>query len=321
MLPKLSACHDTFSEEQRQGALCESCPAPVFSRPDWTSEISARQFHSGFTQDEGVRKVPTPLRHLLSATFLIAVFVHNQGCAPLLAVGSAVGFGVNYYSNNVAERTFTAELPKVWDATLGALDEMAIPVVEKDRGDSQGEIQATTEELKIEIILSAVTPMTTRVKVNAAKPNLLRDLATATEIVERITNQLGKEQARKAVQTAKVGAADPTRHASPASDGPAPEVGRSPGRAVGFVLIRVSAANIRVGASRNSKVLAILPRGARLEKIAESPGWVKVRLSSGAEGFIAQRLVHDPEESSPPALEITKVTLSPIPLAENPGSR
>ncbi|MBI3085688.1 MAG: DUF3568 family protein [candidate division NC10 bacterium] len=268
-----------------------------------------------------MRKVPTPLRHLLSATFLIAVFVHNQGCAPLLAVGSAVGFGINYYSNNVAERTFTAELPKVWDATLGALDEMAIPVVEKDRGDSQGEIQATTEELKIEIILSAVTPMTTRVKVNAAKPNLLRDLATATEIVERITNQLGKEQARKAVQTAKVGAADPTRHASPASDGPAPEVGRSPGRAVGFVLIRVSAANIRVGASRNSKVLAILPRGARLEKIAESPGWVKVRLSSGAEGFIAQRLVHDPEESSPPALEITKVTLSPIPLAENPGSR
>ena len=268
-----------------------------------------------------MRKVPTPLRHLIRTTFLIAVFVHNQGCAPLLAIGSAVGFGVSYYSNNVAERTFTAELPRVWDATLGALDEMAIAVVEKDRRDSQGEIQASTEELKIGIDFTATTPMTTRVKVNAAKPNLLRDLATATEIMDRISSQLGKEQARGTVQISRVAATVATRQTPPTNAASDPEAGPSPGRAVGFVLIRVSAANIRIAASRDSKVLAILRRGAKLEKIADAPGWVKVRLSSGAEGFIAQRLVHDLEEPSPPALEIKKVTLSPIPVAENPGSR
>lgn len=260
------------------------------------------------------------LNPLWASAFLASVLVFSQGCAAALAAGSAIGFGLAYYADNVAERSFTAEFPRVWDATLRALDEMVIPVTEKDLGeDGQGEIHAAATGVKVAIDLTVVSPMTTRVTVNAAKPNFLRDLATATEILERINGQLGKEQTRGAPQISCAPIAAPVRP-SPAVNGASNAASRpAPGRPPALVQVKASAASVRVTATRDSEVLAVLQQGTKLEKTDEAPGWVKVKLSDGAEGFIAQGLVIAVDESTASASGEKRVAPSPVPIAEYNG--
>ena len=251
----------------------------------------------------------------------MAVLVYTQGCAPLLVVGSVAGFGASYYLNNVHDRTFTAELPKVWDATLGALDTMAITVVEKEQDERRGRIQATTDDLKVDIVFAAVTSMTTRVSVDAVKPYFARDKATAVEIVEQINAQLEKLLAEKNGQKSRARVAGQTPPLPPTNGNQASATSRSPAEEGEFVEIKVRAANVRAAASMNSQVLSTLPRGTRLERTAEVPPWVRVRLSSRAEGFIAQRLVQQAETLPPSNYVTSRATPSPIPLAEDRGSR
>ena len=252
---------------------------------------------------------------------LLVVLVHTQGCAPLLAIGSVVGFGATYYQSNVVERTFIADLPRLWDASLRALEGMAITVAEKQQEACRGEIQAATHELKVEIILTAITPIVTRVRVDVGKPNLMRDAATAKEIVEQINRDLGEGRARKTVQNTEFKAADPPCQMAPTNGASASTAETSPGRAVEFVEIKVPAGNVRAAASMDSKVLATLPRGTKLEKIADASGWVRVRLSDGTEGFITPRLVQEVKASPPSARGISSVPQSSIPPAEYPGTR
>jgi len=267
--------------------------------------------------------------------FLMAVFIHTQACTPLLVVGSAVGFGVTYYSGNVAERTFTYELTKVWEATLGALDEMAITVVDKNQGESAWEIQARTDELGIEIAFDAVTPSTTKVKVNAARKSILRDMATATEIVAQINNQLVREEAKRPGQKSKGKVAGLNGNGrNQSTDGASTNATSSKetsGPARKFVEIRVDSANIRAEGTTASQVLVTLPRGMKLEKLAETPDWVKVRLASGVEGFIARRLVQEidgvPQAAAgiagatSPQTPSSPVAPNPVHAAEYAGSR
>jgi hypothetical protein len=268
----------------------------------------------------GRGKEGTP-NHLWALAFLASVLIFGQGCAAALAAGSAIGFGLSYYSSNVAERSFTAEMPRVWGATERALDEMVIQVVEKELGDGQGEIQAAATELTITIEVKAVSPMTTRVLVNAAQPNLLRDMATATEILEQINAQLGKGPPRGTAQVFRGPATMPTRPASATNGASPPGTGVSPERPAGLVRVKVTAANVRAAADRHSKVLAVLQQGTKLEKIAESPGWVKVRLPGGTEGFIAQGLVNAIEEPAPMDARAKTVSLPPVPMEELRGSQ
>jgi hypothetical protein len=55
----------------------------------------------------------------------------------------------------------------------------------------------------------------------------------------------------------------------------------------------VDSANIRAEGTTASQVLVTLPRGTKLERLAETPDWVNVRLASGVEGYIARRLVQE----------------------------
>lgn len=267
--------------------------------------------------------------------FLMAVFIHTQACTPLLVVGSAIGFGVTYYSGNVAERTFTYELTKVWEATVSALDEMAITVVDKNQGETAWEIQARTDELSIEIMFDAVTPSTTKVKVTAARNGILRDMATATEIVAQINNQLVREEAKRPAHKSKGKVAglsgnDRKRSTNGASTN-ATSSKETSGPARRFVEIRVDSANIRAEGTTDSQVLVTLPRGTKLEQLAEMSDWVKVRLAGGLEGFIARRLVQEidgiPQAGSgiagaiSPQTRSSPVTPSPIHPAEYAGSR
>jgi len=229
--------------------------------------------------------------------FLMAVSIHTQACTPLLVLGSAAAFGITYLSGNIAERTFTRELTEVWEASLSALDEMAIAVVDKNQGESAWEIHAKTDELTIEITFDAVTPSVTKVKVNAARKSMLRDMATATEIVAQIDNQLVREEARRTGKKSKGKLAGLNGNdRKPSTNGASTNTTSSKettGPARRFVEIRVDSANIRAEGTTASQVLVTLPRGTKLERLAETPDWVNVRLASGVEGYIARRLVQE----------------------------
>jgi Protein of unknown function (DUF3568) len=116
---------------------------------------------------------------------LVAASVLTSGCAAValtaLGVGGAVG--VNHTLNGIVYKTFTEPLPKVKRATLTALKQMEIAVdaVEKTK---QGEvIKAKASNRAIEVEFEALTPKTTRMRVVADSDGLIKDSATATEII------------------------------------------------------------------------------------------------------------------------------------------
>jgi hypothetical protein len=116
---------------------------------------------------------------------LVVAGVLTSGCVAVgltaLGVGSAVG--VNHTLNGIVYKTFSEPLPKVKRATLTALKQMEIPVdaVEKTK---QGEvIKAKAANRLIEVEFEALTPKTTRMRVVADSDGLVKDSATATEII------------------------------------------------------------------------------------------------------------------------------------------
>jgi Protein of unknown function (DUF3568) len=109
----------------------------------------------------------------------------GSGCAAvaLTAGGVAAAVGVNHTLNGIVYKTFSEPLPKVKRATLTALKQMEIPVeaVEKTK---QGElIKAKAANRAIEVEFEALTPKTTRMRVVADSEALIKDSATATEII------------------------------------------------------------------------------------------------------------------------------------------
>ena len=109
----------------------------------------------------------------------------TSGCAAVALTAGGVGaaVGVNHTLNGIVYKTFSEPLPKVKRATLTALKQMEIPVetVEKTK---QGElIRAKAANRAIEVEFESLTPKTTRMRVVADSDGLIKDSATATEII------------------------------------------------------------------------------------------------------------------------------------------
>lgn len=128
--------------------------------------------------------------HIMSSALVrpLVLFVAISlisGCAAvaLTAGGVAAGVGANHTLGGIVYKTFSEPLPKVKRATLTALKQMEIPV-EKVEKTKQGElIKAKAVNRAIEIDFEALTPKTTRMRVVAESDGLIKDSATATEII------------------------------------------------------------------------------------------------------------------------------------------
>ena len=124
--------------------------------------------------------------HAVAGWLLLAAAVLlTSGCAAvaLTALGIGGAVGVNHAMSGIVYKTFTEPLPKVKRATLTALKQMEIPVdtVEKTK---QGElIKAKASNRAIEVEFESLTPKTTRMRVVADSDGLIKDSATATEII------------------------------------------------------------------------------------------------------------------------------------------
>lgn len=108
-----------------------------------------------------------------------------------MAVAGA-GVGASYTINNIAYKSFNSPMEQVHQATIAALKKMDIKIVNDIKSDEGRSISADTSELDIEINLEKVTSKTTQIKVDARKRVVLKDKATATEIISQVGKILGE---------------------------------------------------------------------------------------------------------------------------------
>ena len=117
---------------------------------------------------------------------MVFFFLLLSGCTAVALTGA--GVGVSYTLTNVAYRSFSSPVDQVHNATIAALKKMGIMITDDSESEAGRTITAETSELDIAINLEKITSNTTQVKVDARKNILLKDKATAAEII----NQMGK---------------------------------------------------------------------------------------------------------------------------------
>jgi len=103
-----------------------------------------------------------------------------------------MGTGVGHHLGGMVYKTFTASQAQVKKAATGALGRMQVKVVKSEREGTTETIAAKAGDRDIEIVLEALTPNTTRMKVTAKQNGgLLTDGATATEVILQTEKLVG----------------------------------------------------------------------------------------------------------------------------------
>ena len=140
-------------------------------------------------------------------TGVVAGCLMLQGCASGVGLtmfgigaGSATDVGVEHTLNGIVYKTFAASVDQVHAASRGALAGMAIKVTGDKRNAGGRTLLAKAADRDIEIRLERLTPRTTRMRVIVSEDVLLKDSATATEIILQTADQL---DSRRAVASAR----------------------------------------------------------------------------------------------------------------------
>ena len=120
---------------------------------------------------------------LLALISIICCSSGLLGCASLMVAG--VSGSVAYTMNNVAYKTVSFSLAATDVALRNALRHMDIREADRNTSDDKIEIEAVTRDLNISIILERITAKTTKISVDAKKSFVIKDRATAAEIIEQ----------------------------------------------------------------------------------------------------------------------------------------
>lgn len=133
------------------------------------------------------------------SVLLLAGLLVTQGCA-VVAVGAvaAAAAGVTYTVLGTAEKTYNEDYDAVVAALQKALANLDIKTGDTKRTEENGkvvttEIQAYARDLTIQISIERVSDKATRVVVDASRKYVVKDAATAGEILIQTTNILSKK--------------------------------------------------------------------------------------------------------------------------------
>ncbi len=98
------------------------------------------------------------LKRISLLLMMILVLASTSGCFLVLAgAGAAAGVG---YAKGDLEATLTDDLKEVFEATLGALGQLQMPVVHKNRTALDAEIRSlTAQDKKVKIVLMYPSPL------------------------------------------------------------------------------------------------------------------------------------------------------------------
>jgi hypothetical protein len=138
-----------------------------------------------------------PYRRAVAAVLILLIC---GGCATVVlpAVGTMATMGIDYTAKNCPRRTFTCELDCVHDGVLEALEAMSMKVAKDEATASGRKIEAQAKGLKVKVEMVRLTETTTKIGVDAAKNIILRDGATAREIVAQVEEALERRGALSA---------------------------------------------------------------------------------------------------------------------------
>jgi len=122
-----------------------------------------------------------------------------QVALPLALTGTSMG--VAYYYMNSAEKTCVYDFNTMTKASVSTLKRMGFLVGEQATDkDGDHKIKANAEELDVTITLKHVTDKCTKIKVTASEDVVIRDKATAFEIIYQ-TEQAAERIARRSRRT------------------------------------------------------------------------------------------------------------------------
>ena len=150
----------------------------------------------GFTRPDTVPTQNKPHQEhynpmiVLRKYFIVVLLPLLSGCTAVALTGA--GVGASYTLSNVAYRSFSSPGDQVHLATIDALKKMDINIIDDRKSEDGRTITAATKELDIVISLEEVTTKTTQVKVDARKSVVLKDKATAAEIINQVGKILGE---------------------------------------------------------------------------------------------------------------------------------
>lgn len=133
-------------------------------------------------------------QHMAQISVVLLLAGGLAGCDPLslTMLGVGAGAGVAHQMGGLAYKTFAEPLPKVKQATLAALNHMAIKPGNSEKTDIGQTIHAKAADRSIDIELESVTPSTTRIKVAVRRDGgFVMDSATAVEIIVQTEKMLG----------------------------------------------------------------------------------------------------------------------------------
>ncbi len=137
---------------------------------------------------------PVKRLFLLLLIALVSFVLGPAGCAalgltvPVAAAGGAAG--VNYSLTNNAYKTMSYSLADVEAALHRSLQKMKIKETATDREEGKVGISAIAGDLAIRVELEKITPAVTRIEVSAKKDVVIKDKATAAEIIVQTENNL-----------------------------------------------------------------------------------------------------------------------------------
>jgi len=132
------------------------------------------------------------IKEIFAGLGLVGCIWLSAGCAEVVVPGAVTGAGEYYRYNttNVAEQTLMGTVSEVTAASRDALKKMDIQMYAVRPGDSETELTAATAELDIRITMVPITATTTKVTVNAVQDHVIKDRATAAEILSQIKNEM-----------------------------------------------------------------------------------------------------------------------------------
>jgi hypothetical protein len=97
---------------------------------------------------------------------------------------TSTSMGVAYYYMNTAEKTCVYNFDTMTKASLSTLERMGFTVGEQSTDkDGDHKIEAEAEDLDVTITLKHITDKCTKIKVTASEDVVIRDKATAFEII------------------------------------------------------------------------------------------------------------------------------------------
>jgi hypothetical protein len=126
-----------------------------------------------------------PIVAVILAVCLSVSSLLFTGCAVVAPLAlTSTSMGVAYYYMNVSEKTCVYDLDTMNRASVVTLKRMGFKLGEQSQDeDGDRKILAGTEGLNVTVKLKKVTHKCTKIKVTARKNVVIRDKATAAEII------------------------------------------------------------------------------------------------------------------------------------------